>query len=539
MTDAAKRKKLLKWLDDVLKRLKTLTVSAYYQSIEALRDYIMQGGDFEWNEYGSAEKRVTEILKILQNQINILIANGVSTWYQEGLTTAIDNTIKSLKGGRRIKREREIKKIKKVATQQHRTTAAIGHATYRDGAINNLSNRVWDFKEENKKIIEKIVQDAIRDGKGVNETKNSVKEYLNTDGNGKMKKTGAGVYKNPLKNCERLMRTEVNAAYRSAEIDSYNAMDVVLGYEIHLSGNHYTTRKNKPPIPIHDICDECAGKYPKNFIWFGWHPNCRCYITPITMTPEQFAAYMDAEDEGREKEYLDSITIKDFPDGFKKYFSYNASNIINTVAKNPKRQLPSWFENNKKILPVSTDPKIQERLKEFNNYNSDPDYTDVKFDAKTGGLMATHKEHKKHPNDTQAYNIKGELLTADDLENNFKKVSFNKGHKVIFKKEDDNKKDLDMYLDDVLMDLASITDNHDDYRSALWNKNKQLKGYNHRHNTTENESVCLYFHDPSHFSYEKIVKGLQYVAKHTKRVRIKKVYVMLNDDSDLQLFEFP
>ncbi len=513
MTDAAKRKKLLKWLDDVLKRLKTLTVSAYYQSIEALRDYIMQGGDFEWNEYGSAEKRVTEILKILQNQINILIANGVSTWYQEGLTTAIDNTIKSLKGGRRIKREREIKKIKKVATQQHRTTAAIGHATYRDGAINNLSNRVWDFKEENKKIIEKIVQDAIRDGKGVNETKNSVKEYLNTDGNGKMKKAGAGVYKNPLKNCERLMRTEVNAAYRSAEIDSYNAMDVVLGYEIHLSGNHYTTRKNKPPIPIHDICDECAGKYPKNFIWFGWHPNCRCYITPITMTPEQFAAYMDAEDEGREKKYLESISIKDFPDGFKKYFSDNAANIINAVAKNPKRQLPSWFENNKKILSVSTDPKIQERLNEFNNYNSDPDYTDVKFDAKTGGLMATHKLHN--------FDKKG-----GEYEKQAQITGSKAGHSVIFEQERNiTGKKTEGKWDGLFFEIAG---------RETATENNVLKGLKHCASKQKTEIAVLVFPNGG-FKDEllsnaiKRYKGLKKV-KDYPFVKFKKIICIQNEE---------
>lgn len=369
MTDTERRKRLIKWLDDVLKKLRALTVSTFVAAIEELRDYIEAGGDFKWDAHGIHERNVMNLLGILEGKINILIASGVSKWYQEGLDNAAEQAEQAIKKLTKSNRQPYgLRKLKQQATEARRMEAVAGHAetvSYRGGAMNNLSNRVWDFKDDSKKAIEQIVQDAIKDGKGVNETKNSVKEFLNTDGNGKMKHGGEpGVYKNPEKNCERLMRTEVNAAYRSAEIDSYNAMDVVLGYEIHLSGNHTTTRRKKNGevkiIHIKDICDQCAGKYPKNFVWFGWHPNCRCYITPITMTPEQFGEYMDAEDEGREKEYLESIMIKDFPDGFKKYYGEYSSKIAKSAAKNPKRKLPSWIENNKQILP-----KSEEKNKNF------------------------------------------------------------------------------------------------------------------------------------------------------------------------------
>lgn len=366
MTDTERRKRLIKWLDDVLKKLRALTVSTFVAAIEELRDYIEAGGDFKWDAHGIHERNVMNLLGILEGKINILIASGVSKWYQEGLDNAAEQAEQAIKKLTKSNRQPYgLRKLKQQATEARRMEAVSGHAetvSYRGGAMNNLSNRVWDLKDDSQKAIEQIVQDAIKDGKGVNETKNSVKEFLNTDGNGKMKHGGEpGVYKNPEKNCERLMRTEVNAAYRSAEIDSYNAMDVVLGYEIHLSGNHTTTRRKKNGevkiIHIKDICDQCAGKYPKNFVWFGWHPNCRCYITPITMTPAQFGEYMDAEDEGREKEYLESIMIKDFPDGFKKYYGEYSSKIAKSAAKNPKRKLPSWIENNKQILPKNKEKK--------------------------------------------------------------------------------------------------------------------------------------------------------------------------------------
>ena len=123
------------------------------------------------------------------------------------------------------------------------------------------------------------------------------------------------------------------------------------------------------------------------------------------------------------------------------------------------------------------------------------------------------------------------------MEKRFYNRAFKNGHKVIFRKEDDNITDLDMTLDDVLMDLASIAENVTDYRSAISGKNKQLKKYN-RANNTSGDAVCLYFHDPSYWSYNKLVDGLQRVARYTS-VAIKTVYVVLNDDSEMQVFRFP
>ena len=345
MTDTERRKRLIKWLDDVLKKLRALTVSTFVAAIEELRDYIEAGGDFKWDAHGIHERNVMNLLGILEGKINILIASGVSKWYQEGLDNAAEQAEQAIKKLTKSNRQPYgLRKLKQQATEARRMEAVAGHAetvSYRGGAMNNLSNRVWDLKEDSKKAIEQIVQDAIKDGKGVNETKNSVKEFLNTDGNGKMKHGGEpGVYKNPEKNCERLMRTEVNAAYRSAEIDSYNAMDVVLGYEIHLSGNHTTTQHGKV-VKISDICDECTGAYPKNFIWYGWHPNCRCYITPITMSPAQFGKYQEAEDEGRAEEYLESITIKTYPAGFINYFRQHGAQF--------RKHPPQWLKDNPAI----------------------------------------------------------------------------------------------------------------------------------------------------------------------------------------------
>lgn len=180
---------------------------------------------------------------------------------------------------------------------------------------------------------------------------------------------------------------------------------------------------------------------------------------------------------------------------------------------------------------------VMEHCEEYIKYKNDPEYIDVDFDWKTGALKAWHKDHKTHPNDTKTYNINGEILYGDDLEKRFFERAFKNGHKVIFRKEDDNQTDLDMYLDDILMDLASIAENVRDYRSAIQHKNKQLSNYN-RENNTNVDTICLYFHDPTYWSYNKLVEGIQYAARYST-IYVKTVYVMLNDDSEIQVFRFP
>ena len=82
---------------------------------------------------------------------------------------------------------------------------------------------------------------------------------------------GQGVYRSSFKNAQRLARTETNRAYHEASWRKYQEWDFVVGYEVRLSNN-----------PKHcPFCSAMAGKYPKEFKFFGWHPNCRCTTIPI------------------------------------------------------------------------------------------------------------------------------------------------------------------------------------------------------------------------------------------------------------------
>ena len=100
-----------------------------------------------------------------------------------------------------------------------------------------------------------------------------------------------------------MARTEMTAAYREAEWESYQNNPLIKAYEIRLSGNHTTMKTVKGkrvPVPLTDICDKLAGVYPKTFKWVGWHPQCRCLMIPIMVSKKEFRELLEARKADRE-----------------------------------------------------------------------------------------------------------------------------------------------------------------------------------------------------------------------------------------------
>ena len=87
-----------------------------------------------------------------------------------------------------------------------------------------------------------------------------------------------------------------------------------------------------------DICDELAGKYPKDFVFPGWHPNCMCYVIPILKTEDQFWNEEEVEE------------IKELPTGFCSWIDDNAERI---ALANEKGTLTYWIKENAKIKECS------------------------------------------------------------------------------------------------------------------------------------------------------------------------------------------
>lgn len=217
-------------------------------------------------------------------------------------------------------------RIKLSATQQSRSGSA--DRTY--SRRTSLSEKVWNLTDNTKSEIETMVQNAIKEGKSVDEVSREVRKYLNEPDRlyravrnkktGKLELSeaarkyhpGSGVYRSSYKNATRLIRTEMNSAMRHAFWKSIQNDPLIVGFRISLSNNQQGL-----PCPV---CVALAGDYPKSFLWTGWHPQCRCIMTPITVSNEELRKFVVAKDAG--KTYTPK-QIKILPGNFRDWFKDN------------------------------------------------------------------------------------------------------------------------------------------------------------------------------------------------------------------------
>lgn len=198
-----------------------------------------------------------------------------------------------------------------------------------------LSQKLWNQASNYRQEMEYAISSAIEKGTSAVTLSKRLSKYLHDfpslqkDYKDKFGKAA------DCHDCEyrsmRLARSEINMAYRTAEQERWRQMDFVVGYEIKLSGAH----------PAEDICDMLKGKYPKDFIWSGWHPNDLCYKIPILKTEEEFWNYGEAKDKSSSKE------VNDVPDAFKKWVVEN-ENRINAAQK--RGTLPFFLKDNPLVM---------------------------------------------------------------------------------------------------------------------------------------------------------------------------------------------
>lgn len=124
------------------------------------------------------------------------------------------------------------------------------------------------------------------------------------------------LYRSSLKNAIRLAGNEQNIAYRESEQERINVNPDVVGVEIHLRSQH----------KVYDMCDELAGKYPKNFQWNQWHVNCKCHRRMILKTEEELIQEIKA---GIINPSSKSVNyVGELPDNFHKWVEKNGSKMI-------------------------------------------------------------------------------------------------------------------------------------------------------------------------------------------------------------------
>lgn len=164
---------------------------------------------------------------------------------------------------------------------------------------------------------------------------------------------------------------------------------------------------------------------------------------------------------------------------------------------------------------------IAEHHKEFLTYRDNPDYHDVEFSWDNGGLKATHDGHISHDNPNEQKYFK-EQLSATQLETECQNILFGSGRSAILLEEiakaanGDILPALDMQMNGRLMDIRSITENNrHTIRNVLNKKNDQIRRFYNKTGQSS-DTVCLYFHDASMYSVEKVKNGIKEYLGQTK-----------------------
>ena len=248
----------------------------------------------------------------------------------------------------------------------------------RNGGL-NLSDRVWNYTQQTKAEFELAMSQAlekgIKQGISAESLGRQIRQYLNNpdmmyrryhikkamadgtkrdvvewrrrviDEQGKVRfvkedlaHVGTGVYRSARQNALRLTITETNMAYNYANCKRWSDEPYVLGIRIRLSGNH----------PEEDICDELAGDYPKDFMWRGWHPRCRCSMSSILMdrNSEEWK-HLRSLPENEYKAYQSPNAVKNVPEKFSKWSERNADKL-ELARENGK--LPYFVRDNIKAV---------------------------------------------------------------------------------------------------------------------------------------------------------------------------------------------
>lgn len=210
-----------------------------------------------------------------------------------------------------------------------------------------LSDRVWKLTNQLKKEIELGLDLGIGEGKSAAKLARELKSNLTDPDrlfrrirdkhgnlvlsqNAKAYNPGQGVYRSSYKNAERLTRTENNIAYHEANYQKMQQFDFVKGIEIRLSNN-----------PNHcPFCEAMAGIYPKDFKFWGWHPQCRCSVITLLKTWEEMERDNTRILQGL-KPLESANMVKELPPQFTSWVAENNQKIQNAKSK------PYFIQNNK------------------------------------------------------------------------------------------------------------------------------------------------------------------------------------------------
>ena len=317
-----------------------IQIDAIYR--EAIREAISISGTvgqlkpdtlFSFDDYPITRKRIENLMSGLKSRMQAVVLNGINAEWT--LANNKNSELANRVFGKNVGKLSEAQYRRYYSTNEEAREAFTQRKT---GGL-NLSQKVWRYTEQFKEEIEMGLDIGIRSGRSADEMSRDLRQYLKQpdklfrrvrDEHGQLQLSkraaayhpGQGVYRSSYKNARRLTATETNMAYRVSDHLRWQQLDFVVGIEIHLSNNHTLNGK-----PFHDICDELQGRYPKDFVFKGWHPHCRCFATSILKTQEEINADTQKILNGEQVDGESANRVDDVPRAFKDWLTENDERI--------------------------------------------------------------------------------------------------------------------------------------------------------------------------------------------------------------------
>lgn len=406
--------KIDRLFEDTIKKLTRLGVSYNYDP--------KKGELFTFSEDKAKEKEAAKILANMRESLNTIILAGiVSEW---NLANQKNNSWLSQLFE---KPQKEYMLPNLDALRAFQTRKMYGHT---------LSQRVWNYSKQFQEQMELALSVGIAEGRSAAKISRDIRSYLNGSdklfrrlrnvfGNPVLSKSakayhpGQGVYRSSYQNAMRTARTEINMAYRQSDMIRWRQLYFIVGYEVKTSKTHAKWLEDEwiPKFRAgqapEEICDALEGKYPKDFNFVGWHPNCKCYAVPILAN----------EDNKRDFWEKPLNEVKDVPAKFKQWLKDNVDRIDKA---NKRGTLPYWITENKKYTQQYIDPTIAKNFdiyKKFGNggviliakgIERGADYNDIltigrKFAENGKIVQITPRLHYKDPRYNEIYGGLGRL----------------------------------------------------------------------------------------------------------------------------------
>lgn len=313
------------------------------------------GKPFSFDDYPSTKRKFEALMAKMHQRLIAVVRGGVDAEYelaQDSAGVQIRSVFPALSAAQISEQLRRLANSNAKAAFEQRRKRGLG-----------LSDKVWQYTGQYKQELEMALDIGIGEGKSAQELSREVRRYLKQpnmlfrkvrDKHGvlhlskraKAYHPGRGVYRSSAKNALRMVATETNIAYRSADYLNTKASPWIVGIRIVLSNNHTCKDSQGVAQPFTDICDKLAGRYPKDFKFTGWHPNCRCHIEYIHKTDEEVER--DTRRMLRGEKPIEAHESKNYvgelPKSFKDWYDSNKERISRS------KTTPYFIEDNKKLI---------------------------------------------------------------------------------------------------------------------------------------------------------------------------------------------